>query len=81
MSRSAAVLFKILLASLLAGIALTFLDVTIEKLLGLVGLTPEIVLDFGRRLVAWAGPTMLLGAVVILPVWLLTHLLLPPRDY
>lgn len=81
MSRSAAVLFKILLASLLAGIALTFLDVTLEMILSLVGLTPGIVMDFGRRLIAWAGPTMLLGAVIILPVWLLTHIFLPPRDY
>lgn len=81
MSSRVAVLFKILLASLLAGVALTFLDVTIETLLGLVGLTPESVMEFGRRVVAWAGPTMLLGAAVIVPVWLLTRLFLPPRDY
>lgn len=81
MSRRIAVLFKILLASLLAGVALTFLDVTIEKLLDFIGLDPESVMEFCRRIVAWVGPTILLGAVIILPVWLLTHLLLPPRDY
>lgn len=28
----------------------------------------------------WAAPRMLLGAMIVLPLWLITYILLPPRD-
>ncbi|WP_349252072.1 DUF6460 domain-containing protein [Ciceribacter sp. L1K23] len=75
------VLFKILLASLMAGAALSFFGVTLETIFGLIGQTPDSMLDLGRRFIAWAAPNVLLGAFIVLPVWLVTWIFLPPRDY
>jgi hypothetical protein len=42
------------------------------------GLTTERVEDLARRGFAWALPNVLLGALVILPVWFLLYLFRPP---
>lgn len=73
-------LIKILIASLLVGVLLSFFGVTVEMLLSLVGQTPESFGSNARMAFAWALPKILLGAVIVLPVWFLTYVLLPPRD-
>jgi hypothetical protein len=70
---------KLALASLLAGSLLSFFGITPRAVLDGVGLTAE---DLHNAVVsgfAWAAPRMLMGAVVILPIWLVTYLMMPPR--
>lgn len=72
-------LFKLALASLLAGSLLSLFGITPRAVLDSMGMTAE---DLQNGIVggfAWAAPRMLMGAVVILPVWLVAYLLLPPR--
>lgn len=70
---------KLALASLLAGTLLSFFGITPRAVLDSLGVTAE---DLHNGLIsafAWAAPRMLMGAVVILPIWLVTYLLMPPR--
>ncbi len=72
-------LFKLALASLLAGSLLSFFGITPRAVLDSMGVTAE---DLQNGIVAgfaWAAPRMLMGAVVILPIWLVAYLLMPPR--
>lgn len=71
-------LFKIVLASLLAGSLLSFLGITTDTLLTFLGLTPEAIWRGLERAYAWATPRVLLGAMIVLPVWLVTYILTPP---
>ncbi|GEO85202.1 MULTISPECIES: DUF6460 domain-containing protein [Alphaproteobacteria] len=73
-------LFKIALASLLAGSLMSFIGITTDSILAFLGLTMD---EFWSGLTsagAWASPRILLGAIIVLPIWFLTYLLLPPRD-
>jgi hypothetical protein len=73
------VLLKILLASLLVGVALSSLNITAAQVLQDFGLTPEHILNYARRGVHWALPHIILGALITVPIWLVMYLLRPPR--
>lgn len=63
-------LFRLLLASLVVGLLLSVFDFRPEELLrGLGDVTAD---SFGSvvALVRWAIPYLLLGAVVVAPIWL-----------
>lgn len=70
--------FKIAVISLLVGAALSFINVSAEDILGSVGLSPVqlwiYLLDFWD----WAVPNMILGAFIVVPVWVVVYLLRPP---
>jgi len=72
-------LFKLALASLLAGSLLSFFGITPRAVLDSMGMTAEDLQNGIVAAFAWAAPRMLMGAVVILPVWLVAYLLMPPR--
>nr|WP_156714679.1 DUF6460 domain-containing protein [Nitratireductor arenosus] len=72
-------LFKIALVSLITGAGLSAFDITAADILTDLGLTPESVLALIERGVAWAIPNIVLGSMVIVPVWLVIYLLRPPR--
>ena len=72
-------LLKILLASLLVGMALSSLSITPEQILQDLGLTPEQIMDYVRRGVEWALPHVILGSLVTVPIWLVMYILRPPR--
>jgi hypothetical protein len=72
-------LVKLGVASLILGSGLAYFGVTAEKVLREVGLTPEQAMDFVRRGIDWAMPNITLGAIVIVPVWLVMYLFRPPR--
>ena len=42
------------------------------------GLSLERVEELARRGIAWAVPNLLLGAMIILPVWFVIYLFRPP---
>jgi len=70
---------KLGVASLLLGTALAYFGITPEKLLRELGFTPEQAMDLVRRGIDWAMPNLSLGALVIVPVWLVVYLFRPPR--
>ncbi len=72
-------IFKIGVASLIVGVVLARFNVSAEQILMQVGLTPERVYELGQKTVRWAVPNIVLGSVVVLPVWLIIYLFRPPR--
>ncbi len=71
-------LVKVLVASLIVGTILAHFGITADQLVREFGITTERVEDWARRGFAWALPNLLLGAMVILPVWFLIYLFRPP---
>jgi hypothetical protein len=72
---------KLVFASLLVGAGLSFAGITLPYLLGLVGQTPETAAAAIVRALDWAMPTAVLGAVVVVPMWLLIALMRPPARH
>jgi hypothetical protein len=70
---------KVAIASLIVGAILTHFGITVERVTTDFGLSPDRVEDLVRRAFAWALPNMLLGGLVIAPLWFLAFLLRPPR--
>lgn len=74
-----ATIVKIAIASLITGVVLAKLNLSAEQILLEIGLTPERVMDYFERGMRWAIPNIVLGSVVVLPIWLLIYLFRPPR--
>lgn len=72
-------IFKIAVVSLLTGAALSALDLSAAEILLDLGLTPERVLSLLETGTRWAIPNLVLGSLVIVPIWLVVYLLRPPR--
>jgi len=51
-----------------------------DRLLASIGLTPVELWDHIVHFVAWAIPNVVLGAVIILPLWFFAYLFIPPRN-
>ena len=71
-------LVKILVASLIVGTILAHFGITAEQIMKEFGLSAERISDFANKAFAWALPNMLLGALIIVPIWLLVFLFRPP---
>ena len=71
-------LVKVAVASLVVGTILAHFGITADQLMREFGLSVERLEEFARRGVAWALPNVVLGAVVIVPVWFLLSLFRPP---
>ncbi len=80
MFRFAAALFKIVTISLVTGLALGALDIKAADLLAKAGLTPEATMAMLQSGLEWALPNIILGSIVILPVWFVIYLIRPPSD-
>ena len=70
---------KLLLASLVVGVVLSSLNITADQILLDLGLTPEGIMSVLRQGMQWALPNIVLGGIVIVPVWLVIYLFRPPR--
>ncbi|MEO0329555.1 MAG: DUF6460 domain-containing protein [Pseudomonadota bacterium] len=70
---------KIAIASLITGVVLTKLNLSAEQILIELGFTPENVMLKLEEGVRWALPNIILGSMVIVPVWLVVYLFRPPR--
>jgi hypothetical protein len=53
-------------------------DISAVQILTQLGLTPDTALAQLRAGIEWALPTLALGAIVIVPVWLIAAVLRPP---
>jgi hypothetical protein len=71
-------LAKLVVVSLITGLLLSAMNLTAEGVLAYVGLTPQR-LAMVESALAWALPNIILGTMVILPVWFVVFLLTPPR--
>lgn len=74
-----ATIFKIAMISLIVGAGLSFIDVDAADILGLVNLTPMDLWVYVNLAIDWAMPNMILGAFIVVPVWLVIYLFKPPR--
>lgn len=72
-------LVKVAVASLIVGTILAHFGITADQLIRESGLTTERLEDWARQGIAWALPNVLLGALVIVPVWFVVYLFRPPR--
>lgn len=71
-------LVKVIVASLVVGTILAHFGITTEQLMREFGLSVENIEDYARRGFSWAWPNVILGAVVIVPIWFLIYLFRPP---
>jgi hypothetical protein len=71
-------LVKVAVASLIVGSVLAHFGITAEMLLRESGMSLERIEEMARRGVAWALPNLLLGSMIILPVWFVIYLFRPP---
>jgi len=72
-------LFKIAAISLLVGAGLSFVNISAQDILGSVGLSPLQLWIYMLEFRDWAIPNMILGAFIVVPVWLVIYLFRPPR--
>jgi hypothetical protein len=78
--RLSATVIKIALASLLVGVALSAMNITADQVLRDIGLTPERIMAMLQTGITWALPHLILGSMVIVPVWVIIYLFRPPRS-
>jgi hypothetical protein len=71
-------LVKVAVASLIVGTVLAHFGITADQILKDMGLTPERLAELARQAVSWALPNILLGSLIIVPVWLVVFLFRPP---
>lgn len=80
LSRLTRAVVKVLVASLIVGTILAHFGLTVDQLMRATGLSTERLEDLARTGLAWALPNLLLGALVIVPVWFLFYLFRPPGE-
>jgi len=80
LGRLAGTLVKILVASLIVGTILGHFGITTGELVKATGLSSERIEELARAGLAWALPNLLLGSMVIVPIWFLLYLFRPPGE-
>jgi len=71
-------LVKVTVASLIVGTVLAHFGVTTQQIMQQAGLSQERLMELAQRGLTWALPNLLLGSLVIVPVWFLFYLFRPP---
>jgi len=80
LSRLTGTLVKVVVASLIVGTILAHFGITTDELMDAAGLSSERIEELARKGVAWALPNLLLGSLVIVPIWFLLYLFRPPGE-
>ena len=78
LARLLATLVKVAVASLIVGTVLAHFGITADQVLKDMGVTPERLSELARQAFAWALPNVLLGSLIIVPVWFVAFLFRPP---
>jgi acetyl-CoA acetyltransferase len=73
-------LVKVAVASLIVGTVLAHFGITADQILKDMGITPERLAELARQAFAWALPNLLLGSLIIVPVWFVALLFRPPGE-
>lgn len=71
-------ILKLSIASLVVGAGLTYLDVSAADLLTRLGLTPQRVGELAQQALTWALPNLMLGSMIVIPLWIVLSLFRPP---
>jgi acetyl-CoA acetyltransferase len=71
-------LVKVAVASLIVGTILAHFGITADLLMREFGLSQERIAELANRAMVWALPNLLLGSLVIVPVWFVVFLFRPP---
>jgi Domain of unknown function (DUF6460) len=79
-SRLTRTMVKVLVASLIVGTILAHFGLTTDQLMQAAGLSPARLADLAREGLAWALPNLILGSLIIVPVWFLFYLFRPPGE-
>jgi hypothetical protein len=72
-------LVKFVLVAVFVGAVLNEFNISTDEVLADVGLTPTHIMQILREGIDWALPHFILGALVLIPIWLIIFLLKPPR--
>ena len=73
-------LVKVAVASLIVGTILAHFGITVDLLIKETGFSTAHVEELTQRALAWAMPNLLLGSIIIVPLWFIAFLLRPPRQ-
>ena len=80
LNRLTRTLVKVLVASLIVGTILARFGISTGELIKTAGLSLERIEELAREGFAWALPNLLLGSLVIVPLWFLFYLFRPPGE-
>ena len=80
LSRLSRTVVKVLIASLIVGTILDHFGIKTSELIKTAGMSPDRVEELARRGAAWVLPNVLLGALVIVPIWFLFYIFRPPGE-
>jgi di/tricarboxylate transporter len=80
LNRLTRALVKVVVASIIVGTILAHFGITTDQLMKTAGFSSDRLTDFARAGFAWALPNLMLGAVVIVPLWFLIYLFRPPGE-
>jgi len=70
-------LVKIAVASLIVGTVLSHFGITADMLAREIGISQERILDLVHQGADWVLPNLLLGSLIILPIWFVIYLFRP----
>ncbi|MCE9649808.1 MAG: DUF6460 domain-containing protein [Parvibaculum sp.] len=70
---------KFVLVAVFVGAVLNEFDISADEVLTDVGFTPQHIMTIFREGIDWALPHFILGALVLIPIWVVIFLLKPPR--
>jgi len=71
-------LVKVAVASLVVGTVLAHFGITVDQLVRETGLSADRIEDYARKGLSWVWPNVLLGSLVIVPIWFVIYLFRPP---
>jgi acetyl-CoA acetyltransferase len=71
-------LVKVAVASLVVGTIMAHFGITADQLMREFGLSAERLEEYAKQGFAWAWPNVLLGSIVIIPIWFVVFLFRPP---
>lgn len=71
-------LAKVAVASLIVGTIMAHFGLTADQLMREFGFSTERLQAYARKGFDWAWPNLMLGALVIVPVWFVVFLFRPP---
>jgi len=80
LNRLTRTLVKVVVASLIVGTILAHFGITTDELMKTAGLSSERIQELARAGLAWALPNLVLGSLVIVPIWFLLYLFRPPGE-
>ena len=80
MFRIGTTIIKLALSCLVVGLILAFFRISPRQLVDNFEGTVREIFAIGASMLEWAGPYILLGAVVVVPVWLVLAVVRPARN-